>query len=67
MWNIALYGAKTWTVGKVDQKYTCCFEIWCWRRMEKTSWTDRVKTTEVLHKVIKEKYIHTIKRGKGKG
>lgn len=23
-------------------------EIWCWRRIEKTSWTDRVKNEEVL-------------------
>jgi len=30
------------------------FEMWCWRRMEKISRTDRVRNEEVLHKV-KEK------------
>ena len=26
-----------------------CSEMWCWRRTEKFSWTDRVKNEEVLH------------------
>jgi squalene cyclase len=32
IWNIALYGAETWTLRKVDQKYMESFEMWCWRR-----------------------------------
>jgi hypothetical protein len=51
IWGIALYGAETWTLRKVDQKYLKCFEMWCWRRMEKISWTDRVRNEEVLHRV----------------
>jgi hypothetical protein len=59
-----LYGAETWTLRKVDQKYLERFEMWCWRRMEKISWTDRV-INEVLHRVKKERNIlHTIKRRK---
>jgi hypothetical protein len=27
------------------------FEMWCWRRMEKISLTDRVRNEEVLHTV----------------
>jgi hypothetical protein len=51
IWGIALYGAETWTLRKVDQKYLECFEMWCWRRMEKISRTDRVRNEEVLHRV----------------
>jgi hypothetical protein len=40
IWSVALYGAETWTLLKVDQKYLESFEMWCWRRMEKISWTD---------------------------
>jgi hypothetical protein len=29
LWNIALYGAETWTLRKVDQKYLQSFEMWC--------------------------------------
>jgi hypothetical protein len=39
VWNIAWYGAETWTVRKVDKKYVNNFEIWCWRRMEMINWT----------------------------
>jgi hypothetical protein len=51
IWSIALYGAETWTLRKVDQKHLESFEMWCWRRMEKISWTDRVRNEEVLHRV----------------
>jgi hypothetical protein len=65
IWSIALYGAETWTLGKVDQKYLESFEKLCWRRMEKISWTDRVRNEEVLHRVKEERNIvHTIKRRK---
>jgi hypothetical protein len=38
-WSIALFGAKTWTLGS--------FEIWCCGRIEKISWTNCVKNEEV--------------------
>jgi hypothetical protein len=45
----------------VDQKYLESFEMWCWRRMEKISWADRVRN-EVLQRVKEERNIvHTIK------
>jgi hypothetical protein len=37
--------------------------MWCWRRMEKISWTDRVRNEEVLHRVKEERNIlHTYKK-----
>jgi hypothetical protein len=48
IWSIAFYGAEKWTLRKVDQKYLESFEMWCWRRMEKISWTDRVRNEEVI-------------------
>jgi hypothetical protein len=47
IWSIALYGAETWTLWKVHQKCLESFEMWCWRRMEKISWTDHVRNEEV--------------------
>jgi hypothetical protein len=36
--------------------------MWFWRRMEKISWTDRVKNKEVLQRVEEDRTIlHTIK------
>jgi hypothetical protein len=58
-----LYDAETWTLRKVDQKYLENFEMWCWRKMEKISWTDRVRNEDVLHRVKEEvSSLHTIKR-----
>jgi hypothetical protein len=34
IWSVALHGAETWTLRKVDQKYLESFEMCCWRRME---------------------------------
>jgi hypothetical protein len=49
----------------VDQKYLESFEMWCWRRIEKISWTDRVRNEEVLLRVKGERNIvHTVKRRK---
>ena len=48
IWSIALYGAETWALRAVDQKHLESFEMWCWRRMEKISWTDHVRNEDVL-------------------
>ena len=65
MWSTVLYGAETWTLGKPDQQHLESCEMWWWRRMEKISWTDRVKNEEVLHRVKEERnVIYTIKRRK---
>jgi hypothetical protein len=38
------------------------FEMWCWRRMEKISWSDRVRN-EVLQRVKEERSVlHTVKK-----
>jgi hypothetical protein len=48
IWSTPLYGVETWTLRAVDQKHLERFETWCWRRMEKISWTDHVRNDEVL-------------------
>jgi len=46
-----LYGAEMWTLREVDQKYPEIDEIWCCRRMETFSWSDRVRTENILRRV----------------
>ena len=65
IWSIALYGAETWTIRAIDQKHLESFEMWCWRRMEKISWTDHVRNKEVLLRVKKQRNIlHEISKRK---
>jgi len=60
--SIAVYGAETWTLQKLDQKYLDSSEMWCWRRMERINWTVRVKNEELLQTVNEERNIlNTIK------
>ena len=54
-WSTTFYGAENWTLRKVDQKYLGkSFEIWCWKRMEKISWTDSLKNEEELQRIKEE-------------
>ena len=62
---MALYGAETCTLRAADQKYLESFEMWCWRRMEKISWTDHVRNEEVLLRVSEQRNIlHEISKRK---
>jgi len=65
IWSVALYGAETWTFRAVDKKKLESFEMWCWRRMEKFSWTDHVRNEDVLLRVKKQRNIlHEIHKRK---
>jgi len=55
IWNRALYGVETWMLRAADQKHLVSFEMWCWRRMEKISWTDHVRNEEVLLRVKEQR------------
>ena len=54
IWSTALYGAETWTLRAADQKYLENFKMWCWRRMEKISWTDHVRRVNEQRNVLQE-------------
>jgi hypothetical protein len=51
VWSIALYGSETWTIRKLECKYLESFEIWCWRRMEKIKWPEKVTNEQVLDRI----------------
>ena len=62
---MAFYGAETWMLRVADQKQLESFEMWCWRRMEKISWTDHVRNEEVLLRVNEQRnMLHEIRKRK---
>ena len=62
---MAFYGAETWTLRAADQKYLESFEMWCWRRMERISWTNHVRNEEVLLRVDEQRNVlHEIRKWK---
>ena len=65
IWSISFYDAETSTLRKIDHKYLESFQMWCWRRMERISWTDHVKNEEVLLRIKEQrKNVQTIQRRK---
>jgi hypothetical protein len=57
VWSVALFGAETCTLRKVDQKYLESYGVLCWRGKEKIGWTHCLKNKEVLHRVKKKRNI----------
>jgi len=64
IWSIALYGAETGALRAVDQKHLESFETWCWRRMEKISWTDLVRNEVLLRVKEQRNILHEISKRK---
>jgi hypothetical protein len=65
IWSVALCGAETWRVRKVEQKLLESSEKYSWRRMENFSCTYRVRNEEVLARVQEEKNILQLKKNEG--
>jgi hypothetical protein len=61
-WEHSIYGAETWTLREVHEKGLEVFQMMCCRRIE-ISWTERVKSDQVVHRVKEERNIlYTIQR-----
>jgi len=41
-----------------------CFEMWCWRRLEKIGWTDRVRNKELDRLNEGMDILYTVRRRK---
>jgi hypothetical protein len=54
IWNVALFGSETWTLGENEEGVVNVFETWCWRRMLKIKWTDRITNADIFQ-MAKEK------------
>ena len=38
---VVMYGCESWTVKKAEYRRIDAFELWCWRRLLRVSWTAR--------------------------
>ena len=48
------YGCESWTVKKVEHWRIDAFELWCWRRLLRVSWTARRSNQSVLKEINPE-------------
>ena len=42
---VATYRCESWTIKKAELQRTAAFELWCWKRLLKTPWTQGDQTS----------------------
>ena len=51
---VVMYGCESWTIKKAECQRTDTFELWCWRRLLRVSWTARRSNQSVLKEISPE-------------
>ena len=52
---VVMHGCKSWTIKKVEDQRIDAFELWCWRRLLRVSWTAR-RSNQCILKEINPEY-----------
>ena len=48
---VVMYGCESWTVKKAEHRRIDAFELWCWRRLLRVSWTARRANQSILKEI----------------
>ena len=48
---MVMYGCESWTVKKAERRRIDAFELWCWRRLLRVSWTARRSIQSILKEI----------------
>ena len=48
---IVMYGCESWTIKKAEHRRTDAFELWCWRRLLRVTWTARKSNRSILKEI----------------
>ena len=54
VFSIVMYGCESWTIKKPEHQRIDDFELWCWRRLLRISWTARRSNESILKEIIPE-------------
>ena len=49
-----MYGCENWTIKKAEHWRTDAFELWCWRRFLRVSWTAKRSKQSILKEISPE-------------
>ena len=49
---VVMYGCESWTIKKAECQKIDAFELWCWRRLLRVSWTARRSNQSILKEII---------------
>ena len=48
---VDMYGCESWTVKKAEHRRIDAFELWCWRRLLRVTWTARRSNQSILKEI----------------
>ena len=48
---VVMYGCESWTVKKAERQKIDAFELWCWRRLLRVPWTERISNQSILQEI----------------
>ena len=48
---VVMYGCESWTIKKAERQRIDAFELWCWRRLLRVSWTARRSNRSILKEI----------------
>ena len=48
---VVMYGCESWTIKKAEHQRTDAFQLWCWRRLLRVSWTARRSNQSILKEI----------------
>ena len=48
---VVMYGCESWTIKKAEHRRIDAFELWCWRRFLRVSWTARRSNQSILKEI----------------
>ena len=51
---VVMYGCERWTIKKAEHQRIAAFELWCWRRLLRASWTARRSNQSILKEISPE-------------
>jgi len=51
---VVMYGCESWTIRKAERRRINAFELQCWRRLLRVSWTARRSNQSILKEISPE-------------
>ena len=51
VFTVVIYGRESWTIKEAEHRRIDAFELWCWRRLLRVSWTARRSNQSLLKEI----------------
>ena len=51
---LVMYGCESWTIKKAEHRRIDAFELWCWRRLLRVTWTARRSNQSIIKEISPE-------------